>query len=227
MTHHLLKLWVFRWIGRPSHARYSHFKSVPIMNTPKTPKNPIRWKPPKPRRSQHKGGIWGIRDPKMAAIFGWMMSYWPHVEEQIIFIFEELISGKNVVFTDTARKDAQNDTAISRASREIFLNITNNQSRIKIMRSLLLAPHNAERQELYDEIIDEFYSLNDQRNQYIHGRWMWTDQDKTLSFWAPSAEQFLHLEPRHVTEKELSLVFNRMRALFEKIGRRHGLPSSP
>ncbi len=194
------------------------------MNTPKTPKNPIRWKPPKPRRSQHKGGLWGISDPKMAAIFGWMMSYWPHVEEQLILIFEELISGKDVLFWDAS---SNNDTSISRASREIFLSITNNQARIKIMRSLLLAPHNTERKELYDEIIDEFYSLNDQRNDYIHGRWLWTEQDKTLSFWAPSAEQYLHLEPRPVTDKDLLLLFNRMRALFEKIRRRHGLPPSP
>jgi hypothetical protein len=148
------------------------------MNTPKTPKAPKRWKPRTPR-VQLKGGLWGICDISMAAVFGRLISYWPHVEEHMIIVFEELISGEHT----------QTNEAVYRSSREIFLSIRSPSARITVMRFLLQeAHHNKEKNVIYDEIIAEFDSLNDIRNQYVHGRWLWNEDDKILLFWMPTAD---------------------------------------
>ena len=187
------------------------------MNTPKTPKAPKRWKPKTPR-TQLKGGFWGIRDTSMAAVFGMLLSYWPHVEETIIIVFEELISGEYTLTNE----------AVYRSSREIFLSIRSPSARINVMRSLLEeAHHNKEKNVIYDEIIDEFHSLNKIRNDYVHGRWLWNEDEKILLFWMPTADNLLNIEPRPVKIEELSLVFNRMVALMEKIRLRHAPLSSP
>ena len=51
------------------------------------------------------------------------------------------------------------------------------------MRALLQkAPHNAHLSKEYDEIIDEFKSINQIRNDYVHGVWMVQNDTRAVFF---------------------------------------------
>lgn len=180
------------------------------MNTPKTPK-PLRRYNAEPRKRPLSlpGGYWGIKEPAAAALFGQLVSYWPHVEDAIIPVFYELVSGHSL--------SGENQGAV-RATREIFRSIVSQQLRIKIMKKLLEeSPHNSGKGEIYDEVIEEFYSINKIRSDYVHGLWLWNHNDKKLLLYKPSAEHMFTTEPRHVSTREFETVLDRMRVLWEKI----------
>ena len=186
------------------------------MNTPRTVKPPPRYTPAKvPRNLGPDASSWGIKDPSLAAAFGWMISYWPHLEQKMIEFFEELLTGRQ----------SNLDSGLIWSSREIFRSITSQGMRIDIMKGLLhRTPHNAGKGDIYDEIIDEFEALNKIRNEYVHGLWRWSDSENKLYLTThKSADLVQNSESRAIDINTLHSDFDRMRSLWAKLDKRREL----
>ncbi|MFN2473459.1 MAG: hypothetical protein ABR588_06020 [Sphingomicrobium sp.] len=186
------------------------------MNTPKTRK-PVRWKPstthyPPPEA----GGYWGIADTMVAAEFGFLVSYWWHVEETMTFVFEDLLEGR------------KNDTFSSNsAARRIFRTIISEDARIKLMTALLEgSPHNTGMSEVYDTILDEFKSLNSIRNDLVHGRWFTDAKTMVVTVRKSSNIPIESQRPQTITAAYLQSIVSRMRALHSEATLRGGEPLS-
>ncbi len=187
------------------------------MNTPKTPK-PIRWKQSSTTHypAPEAGGNWGIADTAIAAQFGFLVSYWWHVEETMTYVFEDLLEGRrNETFSSNS------------AARKIFRTIISEDARIKLMTALLEgSPHNADLPELYDDIIDEFKALNGIRNGLVHGHWFTEANTGKVTVRISSNVPIESRRPQEITAKYLASIINRMRALHEKATLRGGGPIS-
>jgi len=90
------------------------------------------------------------------------------------------------------------------------------------MKSLLeSAPQNAERDREYDDIINEFAALSNQRNKYVHGLWSTATDDTgtpgKVQFSPAKADASAHLTARTVTKDEIEAIINRMGDLFKRI----------
>lgn len=131
------------------------------MNTPKQPKELKRWTTPNSKSPLVHGSLFGIMNEKVAAAYGQVVSYWWHVEDAMIWMLADLLSGKNTTFMTPDATEGQ-----------VFRSIVSNDARIKLMRSLLTtSAHNQHRPAEYDAIIDEFEKINRRRNGLVHGIW--------------------------------------------------------
>ena len=129
-----------------------------------------------------------IGDPEIAGLLGRICVAWPHLENEMISVFGELLG--------VARDD-------SWTPRLAFTAIINQKTRIDVMRELLeRSPHNTGKSDEYDFFIDEFKKLNDLRNKYVHGRW-WTHDSGDIYLQSDNSESFAQAEYRKVTVKEL------------------------
>ena len=182
------------------------------MNTPRS-KPPVRWTKPVRKAASGKAAHWGIKDPEIAASLGFMISYWSQVEERMIWFLNALLRGER----DTTPVAMQ-------AARLIFRSIAAESARIKVMTALLeMAPHNAERGQNFDEVLDEFSTLNHLRNKYVHGLWR-TEVNESGSFGHvlladPRQDMSGHGAEHIVKATEINAVSGRMSRLFTKIGR--------
>lgn len=133
----------------------------------------------------------------------------------MLFVLEELITG-----------DPTTALLVDSASRTIFRSVVSQDARIKIMQNLLSSTkHNSLKPETFEEILEEFGSLNNIRNEMVHGVWHTTPDLKVVT---RSKAGFLHetLTPeKQVKSKELTDLIRRMHDLNEKIAWRHGKPS--
>jgi len=168
------------------------------MNTPRS-KKPKRYPPSKSKRTPiPTGGSYesGVTDSKMKKLLGELASYWPHVEDAMVHFFHELLGAQRFI-----------------PSRQLYKSIVNTQIRIGIMRTLLeRTPLNKTRSDKYDEVIDEFASLNGQRNTYLHGLW-YTYEDGRTFFCELAIDEDHFLDQREIKHKEIENVINRMRSL--------------
>jgi hypothetical protein len=103
-------------------------------------------------------------------------------------------------------------------ARQIFRSVVNQQIRLRIMRTLLeQTEQNRALDTAYDEVIDEFDSLNGLRNKFLHGLW-WTHTESGRVFFAePSLDEFSFLDQREVKKKELETTLRRMATLTRRI----------
>lgn len=132
-----------------------------------------------------------IASEKHLLAVGAILTTWSWLEEAMISVMASLLS-------------ADKSTA---PARQIFRSVVSAEARIKILKNLLeKGRHNISKSTFYDEVIDEFCSLNRARNQYAHGLWI-TKLDKNLKvflFESSSDDDFMFSStPRHVSIKEL------------------------
>lgn len=174
------------------------------MNTPRT-KPPIR--APKERRVK-PGFSWpagsyanAITNPAISQLLGEIGSLWPHVEEQMIVILEDL-----------SRCGARD------AARKIFRSIVNEKARIDVLKALLERTNiNRTKSAKYDDMIHEFSNLNRLRNTYLHGLW-WTHVETGNTYFSELMDdEHAFFEAREVKAPELQNVINRMEALYNGI----------
>lgn len=180
------------------------------MNTPKQPKPAKRWDGPNQKRPPQNGRVFGISNQQVAASYGFVVSYWWHVEEAMIWVLADLLSGDNTVFMSP-------DATVG----QVFRSIVSNDARIKLMRSLLTTtPQNRNRSLEFDQIIDEFERLNRRRNGLVHGVWH-TDPVTQLVTVAKSTPQGYPYEPDIIVNSaDLLAILNEMRELVARIFRR-------
>lgn len=181
------------------------------MNTPKKPKAPVRWAARKPVRSKHSRRTFGLMNDEAAAAFGKVVSYWPHVEEQMMAVLEELLTGR----------PALSDKALIGSARQVFRALGTQHQRIRLMTDLLQkAPHNKDQPEIYDWIIREFYNLNAIRNDYVHGLWWISPEHDEIIFSKSDTERAIFSEARTVEISEIMQTLSRMRNLVHIILKR-------
>jgi hypothetical protein len=156
---------------------------------------------PKPKLERVPDGRYdsGIREPHFAAKFGEMASLWPHIEDRMIDILTELLGGYSSI-----------------PAHEIFRSIISVQARINVMRALLHRTElNDNKDQIYDEVIDEFNALNTLRNKYVHGLWQ-TNESGKIFFVEPSIDQKSVFESREMPVSEIEALIDRMNALDER-----------
>jgi hypothetical protein len=132
--------------------------------------------------------------------FGHMASLWPHIEDRMIDVLTELLGGNADL-----------------PSRQIFRSIVSAQGRIKVMRSLLQRTElNDNKDQIYDEVINEFAALNDLRNALLHGLW-YTHESGSVYFVEESVDDLSVFHAREVTAEEIETLINRMRELEDRV----------
>ncbi|MGA8494217.1 MAG: hypothetical protein WB764_01965 [Xanthobacteraceae bacterium] len=143
----------------------------------------------------------GIRDSKLVEQLGFGLTFWTHIEEAMIAVFSDLVS-----------KDPINP------ARQIFRSLSNNASRIKVMKAMLQrSPQNVCKGDFYDEAISEFEALNGTRNAYTHGLWRTSTADKKVYLMESTPDEFTFREAREVTPKEVGQFVDRLIAFNNKI----------
>jgi hypothetical protein len=183
-----------------------------------SPPKPRRWEAryAKPVKKYDGARLFGITEPKIGAAFGFMVSYWTQVEEQMILLLGQLITGKQ-----------NNDWHVQDTSRLIFRSIVSETARIKIMRALLEdAPQNVNMGSEFDAVLDEFSSLNSQRNKYVHGLWWTEPKSLDVLLTNPTDHPIKSYTPHVVTLKEIQDILQRMRKLHGAISRCLNPPQS-
>jgi hypothetical protein len=142
----------------------------------------------------------GIKEPAFAAKFGEMASLWPHIEDKMIDVLTELLGG---------------DYGLP--SRQIYRSIISPQARIKVLRSLLERTEmNQRKDKIYDEILNEFASLNNLRNTYLHGLWH-THEGGRVFFIEASVDETSLFENREVKIEEIVSAIGKMTDLEDRI----------
>ena len=158
-----------------------------------------------------QGAAWGIANPIVAVQFGFLVSYWWHVEEQMIYLLDELITG-------AARKQYGLDLS----ARQIFRSITSQDGRVKLMRNLLeTLPHNSSKSSLYDEMLDEFASINSQRNKYVHGIWTTDLGTGQVRLRKATIQHEVYEGAVTVLPEEVQALTNRMQTLYTRVAVRN------
>ncbi len=157
---------------------------------------------PKPNPASMPEGAYNgaITNVEIGATFGRMASLWPHIEDSMINVLTELLGGNAAL-----------------PSRQIFRSIVSAQARIKVMRSLLQrAELNDKKDAIYDEVINEFAALNDQRNKFLHGLW-YTHESGKVYFVEESIDDLSVFHAREVTAQEIQALIDRMTALEDRV----------
>jgi len=102
--------------------------------------------------------------------------------------------------------------------RQIFRSIGANGIRAKLMRNLLSQfIGNYKKDSLYDEVISEFQSLVNLRNDYVHGLW-WSDDKHNALLQKENVHEFSFQSQIPVTADELRSFLNRARRLSTLLG---------
>ena len=162
-------------------------------------------------------GTWtaGVRNQEILVLFGEIFSDWVHVEEAMIDIMDAL------VFPDgQSLRLVENKSRGFSPGRQIFRTISNNNTRAKVLLSLLNDfPGNDRKRTdpVYEEIISEFQSLANLRNDYLHGLW-WTklNGDVYLQTENKEATTFFN-QRRRIPKADFQSFLTRMPKLIRKI----------
>ena len=135
----------------------------------------------------------GLHNPEFAVVLGDLVTYWPHLEEQMIDFFA-LLMGETQDFP----------------ARQIFRSIVAQSARVKVMKALLERTRtNRDKDEEYDRIVTDFAALNDLRNVYVHGLWL-THESSRVFLSELALDDFHFLKKREVRLEELKTARIRM-----------------
>jgi hypothetical protein len=174
-----------------------------VMNTPSSkPKQRYSWAPLAPK-SPSGSYTSGITVPQFAQVLGEIVAYWSEIEEAMILVLAILLGNANIHQSP---------------ARQVFRSLTSEQVRLKVMRSLLHeAPINQDKDEIFDEIIDEFEALNKLRNNYVHGLWATHRSGRVFIAEATTDNDVPFLRQKPISIKQLENTLKRMRDLITKI----------
>lgn len=180
------------------------------MNTPKQFKNVKRWKTPNLKGPPLNGTLFGIMNDQIAAAYGQVVSYWWHVEDAMIWMLADLLSGND---TTALTPDA--------TEGQVLRSIVSNDARIKLMRSLLqTTPQNMHRSPEFDAIIDEFERLSRRRNSLVHGIWRTDPVSQEVTVAKSTPKGYAYEKDVAVAVADLENTLSDMRMLFDRIYRR-------
>lgn len=155
------------------------------MNTPKT-KKPKRYSGAEPEDDGEEYTR-GINNDKMCQYVGYVITFWPQLEERMV-----------AFFADLAGVESEQDARI------IFRSIINQKTRISIMRALLeKSPNHKARSEWFDSLIDEYASLNRIRNIYAHGLWYTRVSDSSVFIEEDAETHLPFLQKREVRADDI------------------------
>lgn len=165
------------------------------MNTPRT-KKPKRYSGAEPG-DDGETYTRGINNDMMCQYVGYIITFWPQMEERMVPFFADLMGVEN-----------EHDARI------IFRSIINQNSRIAVMRSLLeKSPNHKERSEWFDKLIDEYASLNRIRNTYAHSLWYTRESDDAIFIEEDTEAHLPFLRKRKVEVKEIISILMRFNSL--------------
>lgn len=103
-------------------------------------------------------------------------------------------------------------------ARLIYQNLKPSSARLGLMRQLLaVAPWNNDKGEEYDAILNEFQSVSEDRNKFIHGSWMTRKSDSKVLIREKEGFGSPFLGCRDVPVDELDALVNRIGALHSRI----------
>ena len=144
----------------------------------------------------YKSGLW---DDAFVLAIGRIITFFPLLERSMSEVMAELVGG------------------VDPPVRQIFYSISNQQARIKIMRSLLQeAQSNKNKDSTWDAFIDDFASISGSRSDYAHGLW-WTHDSGNIFLEPPDPSISGILNKREVTLNELNNVIDRMNDLSTRL----------
>ena len=147
--------------------------------------------------------VTGIGDPDIAREIGVIMGRWTHIEERMIWVFQQVLGLKDKI-----------------TARQVFRSIINQKTRLEIMRNLLeRSPLHQKTEKYFDDVINEFAALNSLRNTYVHSLY-WTEQSGEVYIEEVKAEFMTFLTGRKVTLNELRAMLDRMNELSQKLLKR-------
>jgi hypothetical protein len=115
----------------------------------------------------------GIHSGEAAAIFAAVVSEFVYLEQAMELVLSRLLGADN--------------NAASHISRQIL----SPSVRVDMMRALLeRAPHNKDKPDYFDEIINEFKEISTLRNHYVHGKWETGEDGKQLYLVRPGDDPY-------------------------------------
>ena len=102
------------------------------------------------------------------------------------------------------------------SARLVFTALVNQKIRIQVMRELLERSHrNKGLSTDYDAVLNEFETLNNTRNRYVHGLW-WTHENGEVHLQVDNSVFFTQVEYRRVTLAELQGFWEKLDSLWWK-----------
>jgi hypothetical protein len=173
------------------------------MNTPKSGA-PKRYTPSRAMfgKGRLRGSFYyGIPDD-FGEVVGHVVVQWAHLEEEMIAVMASLLGDIN-----------------TSPARQVFRSLTSEQARLKVMRSLLHeAKSNISKSKYYDEVIDEFASLNKIRNSYVHGLWYTHSTGKVLIAEVRSDEESTFDRKKPISLNQVKHTLRRIIELSRTVG---------
>jgi hypothetical protein len=170
------------------------------MNTPRS-RPLVRHTAPEMDDSPDGTYISGLHNEKMLANVGFIITVWPHIEEEVVDLFAEL----------ALIEDRTN-------ARLLFRSIINPTIRLTIMRTMLQkSPQHHDKSQVFDELIDEYASLGKVRNTYAHGLWYTYENQDRVFIEEETATPHKFFQKREVTETEIASALARIDALSRKL----------
>jgi len=159
-----------------------------------------------------ESGRWrsGIAGADMCALFGALISEWVHVEESMID-FIDLLLYPNADLRLKVDKAARGFAA----GRQVFRPIGSNGGRVKVMSALLAFYPGNDLKRLnprFREVITEFQSLTNLRNDYLHGLW-WTKFDGNVYLQTENVEESMFNKKRRIPKKDFERFNSRCTSL--------------
>ncbi len=144
----------------------------------------------------YSSGLW--EDDFVLAV-GRIVTYFPLLERGMSEVMAELIGG------------------VDPPVQQVFYSITNQQARIKVMRSLLQeAQLNQDKDASWDQLIDDFASVSGSRSDYAHGIW-WTHNSGRIFLEQPDPSYSQVFNKREVNLNELNHVIDKMSDLESRL----------
>jgi hypothetical protein len=100
----------------------------------------------------------GLHDDHAAALFAALVTEFTYLEKAMDRVFSRLVGTDDQTASQLCQK------------------IMSASARVQVMRALLHhSKRNADKGDVYDELIDEFEAVSFLRNQYVHGLWETAD----------------------------------------------------
>jgi hypothetical protein len=163
-----------------------------------------------------EAGLWrsGITNPAMCSLLGEIIGDWVHIEEVMINMMNL------VIFPDAnERMNVSKKARGFLPGRQIFRAISSNGGRVKIMTALLAHYPGNDKKKLdsrYEDVISEFQSLVNARNDYLHGLW-WTKADGNVYLQTENLETTMFNRKRRIPKIDFEQFMKRCLALRQAI----------
>ena len=183
-------------------TRKAASSTINAMSSRSTPrKSPKRWTNAPPKQSLPGSRRGSLEDPEISALLLKTLVNWPHLEDQMISVFQDLLG--------IPKSDLD-------SARLLFTALVNQKIRIHVMRELLeRSRRNRSVSGDYDAVLKEFEALNGIRNKYVHGLW-WTHENGETHLQLDNSAFFAHAEYHLVTLGEVQTFWERLDALWWK-----------